>query len=209
MKLFFSPMTCSLATRIALYEAGLEGQVEFRRVDLATRTLEDGSPYVEISPKGAVAALLTTEGQLLTENAAILQYVGDQVPASGLTPPPTSFQRYQLQEWLSYVGAELHKHVFYSIFQPSSPEETRDYARQHAASPRLDYVNRHLDQREYLVGDQFTVADAYLVTVLHWVETAGLSLEPWPNLRAYRKRLRQRPSVAQATQVEMAMFAGV
>ncbi|MBS2034636.1 glutathione S-transferase family protein [bacterium] len=206
MKLFFSPMTCSLATRIALCEAGLDGQVDFQRVDLHTRTLADGSSYLDISPKGAVAALQTEDGQLLTENAAILQYVADRAPASGLAPAAGSFERYRLQEWLSFVGTELHKHVFYSIFNPFSPEASRDYARSQAAPPRFAHLEQHLKLQAFLVGNQFTVADAYLVTVLNWVERAGLSLEPWPAVAAYRERLRQRPAVARAMQSEMAML---
>lgn len=208
MKLFFSPMTCSLATRIALGEAGLDSKVEFQRVDLATRTLSDGRSYLEISPKGAVAALLTDSGQLLTENAAILQYVADLTPESGLAPMAGSMERYRLQEWLSFVGAELHKHVFYSIFNPYSPEATREYARTQAAGPRFQHLEHHLEQQPFLVGNQFTVADCYLVTVLNWVERAGLDLSAYPAVSAYRERLRQRPSVARAMQTEMALLAG-
>jgi len=206
MKLFFCPMTCSLATRIALKEAGLDSEVDYLPVNLADKTLADGSSCLQVSAKGAVAALQTREGRLLTENAAILQYVGDLAPQSGLTPAAGTFERYQVQEWLSFVGTELHKHVFYSIFNPASPEATRDYARQHAAAPRFSHLNTHLSDREYLVGERFSVADCYLITVLNWVERAGLSLDEWPAISAYRDRLRARPSVAGAMQVEMALL---
>jgi glutathione S-transferase len=206
MKLYFSPMTCSLATRITLCEAGLDSSVDFQRVDLATKTLADGSSYLEVSPKGAVAGLVTDDGRLLTENAAILQYVADLAPQTGLAPAAGTFERYQVQEWLSYVGTELHKHIFYSIFNPISPEAVRDYARSQAAPPRFDYLNQHLSQREFLVGDHFTVADSYLVTVLNWVEKAGLDLKAWPAIAAYRRLHNQRPGVQRATQTEMALL---
>lgn len=206
MKLYFSPMTCSLAARITLCEADLDSGVEFVRVDRINKTLVDGSSYLEISPKGAVVALVTDDGQLLTENAAVLQYLADRAPDTGLAPAAGTFERYQLQEWLSFIGTELHKHIFYNIFNPISPEAIRDFARTQAGPRRFDYLDQHLDQRQFLVGDKFTVADSYLVTVLNWVERAGLSLKAWPAVAAYRKLHNKRPGVLRATETEMAML---
>lgn len=193
MKLYFAPMTCSLATRIALNEGGLDGEVEFQEVSLP-------NPHV---PKGQVPALVTREGHLLTENAAVLQYVGD---LGGLNPAPGTFERYQLQEWLSFVGTELHKHVMYSIFNPASPTETVAYAREQGAPSRFDYLESWLKERPYLVGDRYTVADAYLTTVLNWTSRAGIDLKLWPSVYAWWRLQLERPGVKRAMEAEMPLL---
>ena len=208
MDLYFSPMSCSLASRMALYQAGLDQETGFHQVILSSKTLADGSDYRRISPKGQVPALLTREGHLLTENGAVLQYIADLAPESKLAPPAGTFQRVRLQEWLSFIATELHKAVFYTIFNPGSPEEARTYARETLAQPRLEWVDQQLAGRDFLLEDWgFSVADAYLVTVLNWLQPAGLKLRQWPHLHAYHSRLSQLDSVARAVQAEYPLWA--
>jgi glutathione S-transferase len=201
--LYFAPLACSLATRIALYESAQDAR--FHQVMLATKRTADGQDYLAVNPKGQVPALRTPEGGFLTEGAAILQFVADRAPGSGLAPAAGSFERYQLQQWLSYIGSEVHKQVFYTIFNPASPAEARAHARDVALPTKYDYLSKHLADRAFLVGDQFTVADAYLVTTLNWAAPAGVDLSRWPVLAAYHARQCQRPAVARAIGEEMAL----
>jgi glutathione S-transferase len=210
MHLYFTPMTCSLATRIALYEAGIPAS--FDEVTLATKRLTDGTDYLTINPKGQVPALRTSDGVLLTENAAVLQYVADVAPqaatdvASELVPTMSGAERVRLQEWLSYVGTEVHKAVFYTVFHPASPPEAKAFARDVLLPPRFDYLAAHLADRETLLA-AWSVADAYLFTTLCWAETAGVDLARWPTLVAYRRRMLARPMIAKAVAEERALRA--
>ncbi|HEX7007898.1 MAG TPA: glutathione transferase GstA [Alphaproteobacteria bacterium] len=201
MELYFSPLACSLATRIALYEAGADAR--FHRVDTRAKRLEDGSDFLAINPMGQVPVLRTDEGELLTENPAVLQYVADRFPNSGLAPQG-GMERYRLQQWLNFVTSELHKLVFAPIFDPSSTEEIKAYARRQAEK-RFDYLNRYLDGREFLL-DRFTVADAYLVTVLNWCQSVSIDLGRWPAVLAYYNRIMARPAVAKAVGEELALY---
>lgn len=203
MDLYFSPMTCSLATRIALYESGQEAR--YHQVVLATKHTVAGDDYLAINPKGQVPALRTDDGRFLTEGPAILQYVADQAPNSGLAPPAGSFERYELQQWLNYIGSEIHKQVYYAIFSPVSPPEAVAHARDQVLPPRYDYLSKHLDGRAFLLGERFTVADAYLVTTLNWAAGAGVELSRWPVLAAYRERLLTRPALGRALGDELAL----
>lgn len=203
MDLYFSPMSCSLATRIALYESGQK--TRFHKVTLSTKMLDDGRNYLAINPKGQVPALQIEGGPILTEGPAILQYVGDQAPASKLVPPAGTLERYQLQSWLNYVGAEIHKQIYYVLFNPESPPAARDYARDVVAPRRYDYLSKHLEGREFLVTDDFTVADAYLTTTLNWAAPGGIDLARWPVMVAYHRRMSERPAVAQATADDLAV----
>lgn len=203
MDLYFAPLSCSLATRIALYESGQDAT--FHQVQLATKRTAAGDGYLAINPKGQVPALRTAEGRFLTEGAAILQYVADQAPASALAPPAGSFERYELQQWLNYIGSEVHKQVFYVIFNPAIPAEAKAFARDVALPGKYDYLSSHLQDREFLLGQSFTVADAYLVTTLNWAAPAGVDLAKWPRLAAYRDRLCNRPAVGRAIGEEMAL----
>lgn len=205
MDLYFAPLSCSLATRIALYESGQVAT--FHQVLLATKRTAAGEDYLAINPKGQVPALRTAEGRFLTEGAAILQYVADQAPASGLAPQAGSFERYELQQWLSYISTEVHKQVFYVIFNPAMPAEAKAFARDVALPVRYDYLSRHLQDRDFLLGQTFTVADAYLVTSLNWAAPAGVDLAKWPVLAAYRDRLCNRPAIGRAIGEEMALRA--
>lgn len=205
MQLYFSPLACSMASRIALYEAG--ATATFIEVDPKTKRTLDGADYRAIYPLGLVPALRTDTGELLTENAAILQYVAAQFPDAALAPAD-SFARYQLQQWLCFIGTELHKGLFVTLLDRSAPPEVKSYILAKGKS-RLAFLADHLAGREYML-DRFSVADAYLVTVLHWsraIPAELLDLRAWPTLAEYFARLQQRPSVARALQEEYPLYA--
>lgn len=204
MELYFSPMTCSLAVRIALYELG--EPASFHQVNHRTKQLVAGGDYLAINPKGQVPALRTREGALLTEVPAVLQYVADLKPELGLAPKAGTLERYQVQQWLNYVATELHKQIFYTIFSPQWPAEAKLYVREHVAPEKFDFLSKHLDGREALLGAGFTVADAYLVTALNWSRAAGIDLDRWPVLTAYVERHKARPNVARAMKEEFALY---
>jgi len=201
MELYFAPLACSLATRIALYEAGAEA--EFTRVDTKTKRVADGSDFFAVNAMGQVPVLRTDDGELLTENPAVLQYVADRYPRSGLAPQ-SGFERYGLQQWLNFITSELHKVVFIPLLDPKAPEGAKSFARE-KAGPRLAYLNDYLEDKDYLL-DRFTVADAYLVTVLNWTKFSGIDLASYPAIEAYVRRLQQRPSVARAFADELDIY---
>jgi glutathione S-transferase len=202
VELYFAPMSCSMATRIALYEAGIEA--DFHQVELATKRTKAGVDYLTINPKGQVPALRTEDGTIITEGPAVLQYVADLKPESGLAPPVGSPERTMLHQWLNYIATEIHKAVFYAMFNPATPPEMKVFAR--ASLPaKYDYLSSHLGKRAFLVGDRFTVADAYLVTTLGWAMAASIDLSPWPVLTGYRDRMTQRPAVGRAIAEEAAL----
>ncbi len=200
MDLYFAPLSCSMATRIALYESGLDAN--FHQVVLTTKQTTDGADYLAVNPKGQVPAMLTPDG-LLTEGPAVLQYVADRAPAARLAPPAGTRARYLLQQWLNYIATEIHKGVFYLIFNPAVPAEAKAFARE-AVVPRYRFLSEHLADRPFLL-DEFSVADAYLVTTLGWAAPAGIDLAAWPVLAQYAQRLRERPAVARAMQEELAL----
>lgn len=200
MDLYFSPLACSMASRIVVYETGAEAR--FHQVDTKAGRTADGADYLAINPKGLVPALRTAEGEVLTENAAILQFLADQSPEAGLAP--NGFQRYRLQQWLSFVGSELHKSVFTPLLSRTADEAAKAAART-AAAPRFAYLDSHLAGRDWLLAD-FSVADAYLAAVLNWAQFVGFDLAPYPNVAAYRARLQERPAVARAMDEEMAIY---
>jgi glutathione S-transferase len=201
MELYFSPLACSMATRIALYEAG--GNAEYTQVDTKTKRLADGSDFLPVNAMGQVPVLRTDDGTLLTENPVILQYVADRHPQSGLAPQG-GLARYDLQRWLNFITTELHKVVFIPLLDASAPEGAKAYARDKAPL-RFSYLERHLEGREYLL-DRFTIADAYLVTVLNWGRASGIDLSKWPSVLAYFKRMQERPSVVKALGEELALY---
>ena len=201
MELYFSPLACSMATRIAFYEAG--GKADYTQVDTKAKRLADGSDFLPVNQMGQVPVLRTDDGALLTENAAILQYVADRYPDSGLAPQD-GYARYDLQRWLNFITSELHKVVFIPLLDPKAPEGAKAYARE-KAPPRFALLDRHLEGRVYLL-DRFTIADAYLVTVLNWGRASGVDLAPWPSLLAYFKRMLERPSVAKAVGEEFTLY---
>jgi glutathione S-transferase len=202
MELYFSPLACSMATRIALYEAGAEAT--YRYVDTRTKRVEGDADFYGVNPMGQVPVLRTADGDLLTENPAVLQYVADRHPRSGLAPPPGSDARYPLQQWLNFITSELHKVVFVPLLDRRAPDGAKAYARE-KVKLRLDRLERHLAGRDFLL-DGFTVADAYLVTVLNWAQYCGVALAEWPAVQDYLRRMEARPSVARAFSEEMALY---
>jgi glutathione S-transferase len=194
MKLYFSPGSCSLSPHIVLREAGLEFTSE--RVDLRNKTTASGADFRAINTKGYVPALQLHDGTVLTEGPAIVQYIADLAPASRLAPAAGTLERYQLMEWLNYIGSEVHK-AFAPLFDPAAGDEARAGAVATLAK-RLGFVSQSLQGRAYLVGSQFTVADAYLFTVLSWTGYVKLSLADWPVLQTYVERIGARPAVQQA-----------
>ncbi|WP_257166451.1 glutathione binding-like protein [Bradyrhizobium sp. SRS-191] len=203
MDLYFSPLACSLATRIALYEAG--AQANYLEVDPKTKIVrKDGSDFRTVNPLGLVPTLRTDDGELLTENAAILQYVADRFAAAKLGTGP-GMDRSRLHQWLCFIGTELHKGLFIPILDRTAPEEMKVHVLKKNLS-RLDHLDTHLDDREFLL-DHFTVADAYLVTVINWtMATPPIELAKWPAVKAYYERLRARPSIARAIAEEFELY---
>ncbi len=202
MKLYYAPGACSLSPHIVLREAGLP--VQLVRVDLRTGTTQDGADFRAINEKGYVPALELPDGQVLTEGSAIVQYLADRVPEAGLAPVNGTIDRYRLQEWLSFLSTELHKQ-FGPLFDPAAEPGLK--ARQgERIGRRLAWVAGRLGDGAYLMGDRFTVADAYLFVVLSWAPHVGLDLQPWPALLAYQDRVRQRPAVQEALREEGLMM---
>ena len=198
MKLYFSPGTCALAAHISLLEAGLK--FEPVQTDLKTKKTADGRDYLQVNPKGYVPALELDDGAVLTENVAVLQYIGDRNPGAHLVPPAGTMERYRLDEWLAFINSEIHK-SFSPFFNPATPDAWKEILREKLAQ-RLDYVQSVLGSREFLMGGQFTVADAYLFTVLRWAKVADLTLDRWPAVKNYRERIKQRPRVGEALTAE-------
>jgi glutathione S-transferase len=198
MKLYFATGACSLAARIALEEAGL--RYDAVQVNLRQKTLPDGSDYRAICPQGYVPALQLKNGELLSESPVILQYIADQAPAANLAPVNGSFARYRLQSALNFIATELHKN-FSPLFDPTSADATRQQFQQRLAT-RLTQCNVMLEQQNYMLGEQFTVADAYLFVVLNWAALVKVDLAPYPLLQAFLQRVADRPAVQRALQAE-------
>lgn len=197
MKLYYSTGACSLSVRITLLESGLP----FEAVLASTKThqLEDGTDYYTINPKGYVPLLELDNGERLTEVAAIQQYLADQVPAKRLAPANGTMPRYRLQEWLTFIGTELHK-AYGPLFNPNTPDELKNAAKSRI-NGRLAYVNEQLADKSYLLGD-YSVADNYLFVVLNWSGRVGLDLSAFPNITAYMARMAARPAVQAALKAE-------
>jgi len=203
MDLYFSPLACSMATRIALYEAG--SQANFVEVDPKTkRLLKDGSDFYAVNPLGYVPVVRTDDGIVLTENSAILQYVAEQLSESGIGARP-GMERSKLQQWLCFIGTELHKALFTPLLGKTVPAEVKAYTLERYLS-RLDYLNKYLEGREFLL-DHFSVADAYLTTVLNSsIATPMIDFGKYPDVKDYLERMRKRPSVAKAMAEEFALY---
>jgi len=202
LQLYFSPMACSLASRIALMEAGIEAH--YHPVHLLTKkVLEDDRDFRRVSPKGAVPVLVLDNGERLTESAAVLQYIADLRPDAGLAPPAGHPDRYRLQEWLSFVGAEIHKaFLFPTFWYKDDGSLAKPRAR---IAQTLSVPSAHLAGREFLVGDSFTVADAHLTWALLLLRPAGVDVAQWPSLSAYLERMQARPAVREAIATEMTL----
>jgi glutathione S-transferase len=198
MKLFHSPGACSLSPHIVLREAGFTFTLV--KVDLATKKTADGGDYLTVNSKGAVPALQLDDGQVLTEGPAIVQYLADQKPESGLAPRAGTFARYRLMEMLNYITSEIHK-GFSPLFNPKLPAEWKEVTLA-ALAKKFDWLSTQLAGKTFLLGDTFTVADAYLFTVLGWTKPTKIDLGKWPVLAAYHAHIAQRPKVQEAMRAE-------
>jgi glutathione S-transferase len=197
MKLYYSPGACSQAPHIMLHEIGLDHDAA--RVDLKAKTLEDGSDYFKINPKGAVPALQLDSGDVLTENAVILQYLGDRANWPEVLPPMGDFRRYHVLEMVSFITTELHKR-FGFLFNPDATDEMKQLVIADL-SKKLSYIDQQLGDGPFLFGDDLTLPDAYLFVITGWAEKM-IGLNQWPNLEAFRQRMLQRPAVRQVMQFE-------
>ena len=202
LQLYFSPMACSLASRIALMEAGLDAR--YHPVHLQTKQIvDDGSDFLGVSLKGAVPVLVLENGERLTESAAVLQYIADAKPEAGLAPRFGDPDRYRVQEWLSFIGAEIHKAFLFPFFWY---QDDGSLAKPRARIPQtLSVPAAHLADREFLVGNRFTVADAHLTWALLLLRPAGVDIAQWPSLSAYLERMQARPAVRDAIATEVAL----
>jgi glutathione S-transferase len=198
MKLYYWPGACSLSPHIVSREAGID--LQLAELDRAQRKTQDGTVLSTVNPKNQVPVLELDNGQRLTEGPVIVQYLADQKPGSGLVPPPGTMERYRVQEWLNFITSELHK-TFGPLFRPSTPEEFKKISREYLAQ-RFDWIDKQLASKKYLMGDTFTVADAYLFTVLRWSPRVGIDLSKWPNIEAYLDRVAARPKVKEAMKAE-------
>ena len=198
MKLYYSPGACSLSPHIVLYESGLP----FQAVLASTKShkLQDGTDYYTINPKGYVPLLEFDDGTRMAEGPAIVQWIADQNPSAGLVAPAGTLDRYRVQEWLNFTTSELHK-TFGPIFRPTTPDEFKKLSKENLGK-RFDWLDKQLAGRAYLMGDKFTIADAYMFTVLRWSKGVGLDLERWPVLRDYVARVAARPHVHAALRTE-------
>ena len=199
MKLYYSPGACSLASHITLHELGLPFQAV--KVDLEKRTTAAGPRLDVVNPKGYVPVLELDDGALLTEGPVIMQYLADRQPQAGLAPA-SGMARYRLQEWLGFINSEVHK-TYSPLFAPDTPEVTKEAAKAKLGK-KFDYLEGALAKRPYLAGEEFSIADAYLYTVLGWAGFVGLDLGRWPVLKKYHARIAERPAVKAAQQAEQA-----
>ncbi len=198
MKLYYAPGACSLAPHIVAREAGLE--IELANVRFPDKVTDDGEKLTDVNPKGAVPTLRLDDGEVLTENAVILQYLADRAEGSELALPKGGIERYRLLEWLNFVATELHK-GFGPLWNPATPEAMKEIVRANLAK-RFTYLDGQLADRPYLTGERFTAADAYLFTVVNWVNIHKIDLKPYPKLKAFMDRIAARPAVRQALQAE-------
>jgi glutathione S-transferase len=198
MKLYYSPGACSLSPHIVLLEAGLQASLE--KTDLKTKKTESGADFLSVNSKGAVPALELDDGRVLTEGPAIVQYLADLRPESRLAPAAGTFERYRLMETLNFITSELHK-SFTPLFHPDTSADVR-HSTIEALAKRFDWQSRDLGGKKFLMGDTFTVADAYLFTILRWTKYTGIDLGKWPVLAAYQARVGERPKVQAALESE-------
>lgn len=198
MKLYIAPGACSLSPHIVATEAGIAVEVE--KVNLAEHKTQSGQDYMTVNPKGYVPALRLDDGSVLTEGPAIVQYLADQKPGSGLIPAAGSIERYRVQEWLNFIGTELHKN-FGPLFNKATPDAVKETARANI-NKRLGYLNDQLAGKQFLMGANFTVADAYAFTIINWTNFVGIDLKAYPNVAAYMGRVAARPKVQETLKAE-------
>jgi glutathione S-transferase len=198
MKLYYLKGACSLASHISLCETGLK--FEAASIDRQTRKTSDGEDFNQINPKGYAPALRLDNGEVLTENVSVLQYIADQAPAAKLAPPAGTLPRYRLIEWLAFINSEVHKAVS-PLFNPNATDDVKTFARTNLVR-RLDWLESQFGTRAYLMGEQFTVADAYLFVVFGWLPRVGFDTTKWPTLKAFHERVGARPAVQKALKAE-------
>lgn len=198
MKLYYAPGACSLASHIALHETGLPFEID--KFIASTGTTASGEDFMQVNPKGYVPTIRLDDGNILTEGAAVLQYIADQNPASGLAPKAGTMERYRLQEWLTFIGTEIHK-TFSPLFNKAVSLEVKNRALE-LLTRRLGYVETQLANKPYLMGDSFTVADAYMFVVVSWSNRVGFDLAQFPKIQEYLARIAVRPAVQAAMKAE-------
>lgn len=198
MKLFYTPGACSISPHIALCEAGIAHQID--KVDLKAKKTEGGADYLAINPKGYIPALQLDNGEVLVEGVAIVQYIADQKPESGLAPKAGTMERYRLMEWLTFISSELHK-GFSPLFNPAIPDEVKKIFRDRLAL-RWAYVDKQLAGKDYVMGKTFTVADGYLYNMTRWAKRVEMDLSTLPNVTAFIARVEARPKVIEALKAE-------
>lgn len=198
MKLYFAPGACSLSPHIALHEAGLAHSAE--KVDLRTKKTASGADFLAVNPKGQVPAFVHDDGAVLTEGPAIVQYIADQAPKSGLAPANGTIGRYRVQEWLNYISTELHK-GFSPLFKPNTPDGYKPILIENI-NLRFAHVDKELAGKAYLTGDTFTVADGYLFVILRWADGMKIDITHLPDLTAFKARVLARPGVQAALKAE-------
>ncbi len=203
MKLYFVPGACSLSPHIVLREVGVPFELDL--VDGRAKKTQAGGDYRAVNPKGQVPALQLDDGAVLTEGSAIVQYLADRKPEKHLAPPSGTMERYRLQEWLNYVATEIHKGLS-PMFNPSLPDPAKALFKE-LMGAKLAWLAKQLDGRSYLMGDQFTVADAYLFTVLRWTPLFQIDVAQWPSIAAFVQRVGDRPAVRAALEAEAAAKA--
>lgn len=197
MKLYFVPSACSMAPHIVLREAGLKFELD--KVDLSAKKTENGDDYLAINPKGYVPALRLDDGTVLTEASVICQYIADLRPRRGLAPKPKTPERYKLMEWLNFTASEIHKGLG-DFFNPKMTSEWRE-AKLERLGKRFDYLEKVLGTSQYLMGE-YSIADAYLFTVLNWTGHLQVDLSKWPNIQAFKARVAERPAVKKTMKAE-------
>lgn len=197
LTLYYSPGVCSQAPHILLHETGLGHDA--KKVNLKQKTLDDGSDYRLINPKGSVPALQLENGEVLTENAVVLQYIGDRSSA-GVLPSLGDFRRYRVLEMVNFITTELHK-SFSPLFSPDAGDETKDFFRKKIAE-RFDYLEQQIGERPFLMGNDLTLPDPYLFVIVGWAESMRFDLEKWPRLKAFRRRMMERASVQHVLRFE-------
>lgn len=198
MKLYFSPGACSMNPHIMLREAGMKFDLE--KVDLGSHKTANGKDFYGINPKGYVPALELDNGQVLTENQAIVQYVADQKPEAKLAPANGTMERYRMQEWLGFIGTEIHK-AFSPLFNPNISEADKKAAFD-KLTKRFEFINKNLEGKQYLMGDHFTAPDSYTFVMLQWAQHHKLDLSRFANLKAYGERIAARPAVKATLEAE-------
>jgi len=197
MKLYYSPGACSQAPHILLHEIGLDHDAV--RVDLKTKKLEDGSDYLAINPKGSVPALQLDSGEVLTENAVILQYLGDRASWPEVLPPLGDFRRYRVLEMVNFITTELHKR--FSFLFSNASDETKSFVTEQLIK-KLDWIDERLGTGPFLLGNDLTLPDTYLFVMTRWTDKVLRELERWPNLKAFYERMQQRDSVRHVLRFE-------